>query len=279
MFRKPSVHQKAVRRKRAMDEVAAHAEAAKEEVEIEEQLRITKELQKLRDKPRGLAVAAGRTTESDVEKVEAQTLASTFHSETHQADVDTRMEKYIEEQMQRKRDAEGRGGQDREGEGDADDAPAAGGEDPRADAREKRAKPEEEGAEDREGKLENEEDLYSIPKRLQPEPPKEEKSAAGWLAGIAEVELPIEFKMRNLEETEKAKMRMQKAKEDRLLRKEELAKAEGVFADTGRPDRPFLFGIRPPQYTFAPEADNREQSSDDTALRRFKDFNVPYLRR
>ncbi|XP_004288659.1 PREDICTED: uncharacterized protein LOC101296041 [Fragaria vesca subsp. vesca] len=50
-----------------------------------------------------------------------------------------------------------------------------------------------------------EDELYKIPDHLKVKKRNSEESSTQWTTGIAEVQLPIEYKLRNIEETEAAK--------------------------------------------------------------------------
>ncbi|KAF2309165.1 hypothetical protein GH714_000976 [Hevea brasiliensis] len=59
-----------------------------------------------------------------------------------------------------------------------------------------------------------EDELYKIPEHLKVKRRNSEESSTQWTTGIAEVQLPIEYKLRNIEETEAAKKLLQ---EKRLM--------------------------------------------------------------
>lgn len=59
-----------------------------------------------------------------------------------------------------------------------------------------------------------EDELYKIPDHLKVKKRNSEESSTQWTTGIAEVQLPIDFKLRNIEETEAAKKLLQ---EKRLM--------------------------------------------------------------
>ncbi|CAK9218893.1 unnamed protein product [Sphagnum troendelagicum] len=54
-----------------------------------------------------------------------------------------------------------------------------------------------------------EDDLYIIPEHLKVRRRNAEESSTQWTTGIAEVQLPIEYKLKNIEETEAAKKQLQ----------------------------------------------------------------------
>ncbi|KAH6815904.1 integrator complex subunit-like protein [Perilla frutescens var. frutescens] len=67
---------------------------------------------------------------------------------------------------------------------------------------------------DEENQVENEvkraeDELYKIPEHLKVKKRSSEENSTQWTTGIAEVQLPIEYKLRNIEETEAAKKLLQ----------------------------------------------------------------------
>ncbi|CAD6211320.1 unnamed protein product [Miscanthus lutarioriparius] len=52
-------------------------------------------------------------------------------------------------------------------------------------------------------------ELYTVPDHLKVKKKNSEESSTQWTTGIAEVQLPIEYKLRNIEETEAAKKVLQ----------------------------------------------------------------------
>ncbi|XP_057781209.1 protein COP1 SUPPRESSOR 2 [Salvia miltiorrhiza] len=67
---------------------------------------------------------------------------------------------------------------------------------------------------DEENQVENdvkraEDELYKIPEHLKVKKRSSEEQSTQWTTGIAEVQLPIEYKLRNIEETEAAKKLLQ----------------------------------------------------------------------
>ncbi|KAJ8898737.1 hypothetical protein K2173_004927 [Erythroxylum novogranatense] len=54
-----------------------------------------------------------------------------------------------------------------------------------------------------------EDELYKIPEHLKVKRRNSEESSTQWTTGIAEVQLPIEYKLKNIEETEAAKKLLQ----------------------------------------------------------------------
>lgn len=59
-----------------------------------------------------------------------------------------------------------------------------------------------------------EDELYNIPEHLKVKRRNSEESSTQWTTGIAEIQLPIEYKLKNIEETEAAKKLLQ---EKRLM--------------------------------------------------------------
>ncbi|KHN00254.1 Hypothetical protein glysoja_022858 [Glycine soja] len=57
-----------------------------------------------------------------------------------------------------------------------------------------------------------EDELYKIPEHLKVKRRNSEESSTQWTTGIAEVQLPIEYKLKNIEETEAAKKLLQEKK-------------------------------------------------------------------
>ncbi|GAU23893.1 hypothetical protein TSUD_35630 [Trifolium subterraneum] len=106
-------------------------------------------------------------------------LQDTFAQETAVMDEDPNMVKYIEQELAKKR---GRNI-------DADD---------QVENELKRA----------------EDELYTIPDHLKVKKRNSEESSTQWTTGIAEIQLPIEYKLKNIEETEAAKKLLQ---EKRLM--------------------------------------------------------------
>ena len=75
---------------------------------------------------------------------------------------------------------------------------------------EKLSKKENKGGRDEHKPMTAEDELYIIPEHLKLENPQEsqENGADTWLTGIVEVELPLDEKLRNIEETERAKRKI-----------------------------------------------------------------------
>lgn len=102
---------------------------------------------------------------------EEQVLQDTFAQETAVTIEDPNMLKYIEQEMAKKRGRE-------------------------LGVVEEESKP-------------PEDDLYVIPEHLKVRRRNAEESSTQWTTGIAEVQLPIEYKLKNIEETEAAKKQLQ----------------------------------------------------------------------
>ncbi|CAN8310964.1 unnamed protein product [Cochlearia groenlandica] len=168
------------------------SKAAKSEEEESRRLALeeVKFLQKQRE--RKLGIPALSTPQNitgkvkAVEKVEAEgdkeelVLQDTFAQETAVLIEDPNMVKYIEQELAKKR-----------GRNLDDDA------------------------EEVENELKRVEDeLYKIPDHLKVKKRSSEESSTQWTTGIAEVQLPLEYKLKNIEETEAAKKLLQ---EKRLM--------------------------------------------------------------
>uniref|UniRef100_A0A0C9RQW6 TSA: Wollemia nobilis Ref_Wollemi_Transcript_986_1099 transcribed RNA sequence n=1 Tax=Wollemia nobilis TaxID=56998 RepID=A0A0C9RQW6_9CONI len=158
--------------------------------EEEEQRRLAlqemKLLQKQRERRSG--IVAGEAGEGMASKVgdkaegvaadggekEELVLQDTFAQETAVTVEDPNMLKYVEQELAKKR-----------GKLIGNDAPAA------------------------EESKAPEDDLYVVPDHLKVRRRNSEESSTQWTTGIAEVQLPIEYKLRNIEETEAAKKQLQ----------------------------------------------------------------------
>ncbi|XP_070043525.1 protein COP1 SUPPRESSOR 2 isoform X1 [Nicotiana tomentosiformis] len=121
----------------------------------------------------GLVRKVNDKGEGDVEKDEL-VLQDTFAQETAVLEEDPNMVRYIEQELAKKR-------------GKNVDA---------ADQVENEVK----RAED---------ELYKIPEHLKVKRRNSEESSTQWTTGIAEIQLPIEYKLKNIEETEAAKKLLQ----------------------------------------------------------------------
>ncbi|KAJ1377838.1 Telomere length and silencing protein 1 [Sesbania bispinosa] len=127
----------------------------------------------------GLAAKATDKNDGDGGDKDDLVLQDTFAQETAVMDEDPNMVKYIELELAKKR---GR----------------------KIDA-----------ADQVENELKRAEDeLYKIPEHLKVKRRNSEESSTQWTTGIAEVQLPIEYKLKNIEETEAAKKLLQ---EKRLM--------------------------------------------------------------
>ncbi|XP_077218663.1 integrator complex subunit-like protein [Tasmannia lanceolata] len=169
-------------RKRTLDE-AKNAESEDEE-ERRLALEEVKLLQKQRERKSGIAAVLTVQTvgvvpklseknEGDGEKEEL-VLQDTFAQETAVTVEDPNMLKYVEQELAKKR------GKNIDANNQVENDL-------------KRA----------------EDELYAIPEHLKVKRRNSEESSTQWTTGIAEVQLPIEFKLRNIEETEAAKKLLQ----------------------------------------------------------------------
>eukprot|EP00741_Cyanophora_paradoxa_P008998 tig00001424_g8711.t1 len=177
---------------------------------------------------------------ADADEKDMTQLESTFTTQQDTAEVDEHMEKFIQEEMARRR---GEGGE---------------------------KKKEEEKPKSRE------DELYTIPAHLKAKSKIVEDTAGAWLTGIMEVQLPIDYKLKNIEETEAAKRRMIEE------RKARMASSTGI--STGVVNYNAAYSqhaalrraeVRAPGAEGAEEERGRKRaaaSSDDAALRRFKAY-------
>ncbi|VVA89712.1 unnamed protein product [Arabis nemorensis] len=181
-------------RKRNFEEEEEEDDQSKAAISDEEEnrrlvLEEVKFLQKQRERKLGVPVLSTAQNSigkvKAVEKVEAEgekeelVLQDTFAQETAVLIEDPNMVKYIEQELAKKRGK------------NLDDA------------------------EEVENELKRVEDeLYKIPDHLKVKKRSSEESSTQWTTGIAEVQLPIEYKLKNIEETEAAKKLLQ---EKRLM--------------------------------------------------------------
>eukprot|EP00897_Mesotaenium_endlicherianum_P002218 jgi/Mesen1/2023/ME000148S01131 len=147
-------------------------------VDVRSTLEEVKALQRQRDRVKGMAaeyqgVAAAAPTQAvdpDQEGGEELVLQDTFAQETAVIVEDPNMVKYVEQELARRRGIQ-------------------------VDAKEDATTAEE--------------DLYSIPDHLKVQKRVQDEGTAAWTTGIAEVQLSIDFKLKNIEETEAAKKALQ----------------------------------------------------------------------
>ncbi|KFK42602.1 hypothetical protein AALP_AA1G016700 [Arabis alpina] len=181
-------------RKRNFEEEEEQDDQTKAAISDEEETRRlaleeVKFLQKQRERKLGVPVLSPTQNSvgkvKAVEKVEVEgekeelVLQDTFAQETAVLIEDPNMVKYIEQELAKKRGK------------NLDDA------------------------EEVENELKRVEDeLYMIPDHLKVKKRSSEESSTQWTTGIAEVQLPIEYKLKNIEETEAAKKLLQ---EKRLM--------------------------------------------------------------
>ncbi|XP_023751022.1 protein COP1 SUPPRESSOR 2 [Lactuca sativa] len=126
----------------------------------------------------GLVPKGGDKGEADGEKDDL-VLQDTFAQETAVMDEDPHMLKYVEQELAKKKGK------------NIDEADQVENDIKRA-----------------------EDELYKIPEHLKVKRRNSEESSTQWTTGIAEIQLPIEFKLKNIEETEAAKKLLQ---EKRLM--------------------------------------------------------------
>ena len=103
---------------------------------------------------------------------------------------------------------------------------------------EKLSKKENKGGRDEHKPMTAEDELYIIPEHLKLENPQEsqENGADTWLTGIVEVELPLDEKLRNIEETERAKRKI--LEERRAAMEERLSTFTGQARPPSKPPLP-----------------------------------------
>jgi len=157
-----------------------------QEVEDEEVVRRrllqVKELQKLRSRSKG--VNAGVHADLNLPPTDplleekSSRLDSNFTTQNDAPEVNHYQEKYVEEMM-KKRAIEGTEETDQEKEKKKEAPPPPF---PGSDA-----------------------DLYTTPDHLKPQVKQTTGETTNWLTGIVEVQLPVEYKLKNIEETERAK--------------------------------------------------------------------------
>mmetsp|Transcript_1859 Transcript_1859/g.2611 ORF Transcript_1859/g.2611 Transcript_1859/m.2611 type:complete len:281 (-) Transcript_1859:118-960(-) len=187
------------RKRTALADGQAEAEEAKETVNtvdskidsggnpLGELLMDTKLLQKRRKKEKGVTTdtlsgfaAKGlqliQVYEEDQDD-EMEALGDTFANETAVTEEDPNMEKYIEEEVRKRRGLAGGGGEEGllRATTEVQDLQA---------------------------------DLYRIPDNLKVRKPIEEDGSDRWMTGIVEVQLPVAHRLQNIEATEKAKASM-----------------------------------------------------------------------
>ncbi|XVF72876.1 hypothetical protein PTKIN_Ptkin12aG0155500 [Pterospermum kingtungense] len=177
-------------RKRSIEDEGDDS-AAKSDDEEDRRLALeeVKFLQKQRERKSGIpaipTVQTGGIVAKVTEKAEADgekeelVLQDTFAQETAVLVEDPNMVKYVEQELAKKR---GRN-MDKKNETENDLTRA-------------------------------EDELYKVPEHLKVKKRNSEESSTQWTTGIAEVQLPIEYKLRNIEETEAAKKLLQ---EKRLM--------------------------------------------------------------
>ncbi|KAL2608442.1 hypothetical protein R1flu_027015 [Riccia fluitans] len=169
-------------RKRSAADREDSSESSHEDEEIRSALEEVRFLQKQRVRPTGivvspLAVPADKMVVKEKEKPEGEgekeelVLQDTFAQETAVTVEDPNMLKYVEQELAKRRGKE-------YGDVAEDPKPA-------------------------------EDDLYIIPDHLKVRRRNAEESSTQWTTGIAEVQLPIEYKLKNIEETEAAKKQLQ----------------------------------------------------------------------
>ncbi|KAL6219680.1 hypothetical protein ACLB2K_006701 [Fragaria x ananassa] len=107
-----------------------------------------------------------------------------------------------------------------------------------------------------------EDELYKIPDHLKVKKRNSEESSTQWTTGIAEVQLPIEYKLRNIEETEAAKKFLH---EKRLVgqTKSEFSIPSSYSADYFQRGRDYAEKLRRDKLTEHPELYKDKSSQDN----------------
>mmetsp|Transcript_45804 Transcript_45804/g.85494 ORF Transcript_45804/g.85494 Transcript_45804/m.85494 type:complete len:223 (+) Transcript_45804:41-709(+) len=104
-----------------------------------------------------------------------------------------------------------------------------------------------------------EERLYEVPANLQvPDAAEGQADKMSWVAGLAEVALPVEYKLKNIEATEKAKRE--------YLYGEQASAKPGAVIETDAVTRK-AFGSR---FMNVEKRDDSKSATDDAALERFR---------
>lgn len=222
----------------SLSSIASSAEESK----LHFQLQQTKHLQSLRARAKGVNAVSFSSSSSSLtpsslkewhegESKGEKGLDSTFtaSSQPDPTDINPRLQQYIEEKMKQKKSAEGSEKEkEKEGGEEGVAAPGAGGE----------GSPE----------------LLMTPDHRGPSKAAENTN---WVTGIVEVELPVEYKLKNIEETEKA-------------RRELLQNAQSVSNTTHEDPQASFAAIR-----YQPERQPKrpvtsERASDDRVMEAFK---------
>jgi len=172
---------KSYRKKNTETTESTALEALKDDAEtVRLKLLQTKELQKLRERSKGVNAGVGSDLNlppATIQEEKSSSLDSNFTSQNDKPEVNHYQEKYVEEMMKKRESsttAENEGSQTTE---NSNKTPFPG-----SDA-----------------------DLYTTPDHLKTEVKRPTTDTANWLTGIVEVQLPVEYKLKNIEETEKAK--------------------------------------------------------------------------
>ncbi|KAJ4460507.1 hypothetical protein PAPYR_3122 [Paratrimastix pyriformis] len=260
-------HARHLRTTRALDELDKIPDPPKDEDEAEK-IDVMKTIQKLRQKTTGIVVGEV-AVEAAAPQQEHRALETTFQHETNLVGQDTRMEEFIEEELKKKREAEAitfvsqkPRPAEAEAEGEQEGKPAEGEDE---EGREKRPRTDEEHPETTtpppppaEDKLETEADLYVTPSKYQAElPGKELVNPHQYSAQLAEVELPIDYKMRNMKETVEACRKLESVRATRRVQHEFNREWIAPASQSGVPVR-------------ATSSRARGESTDEQVLIRYK---------
>ncbi|ERN02200.1 hypothetical protein AMTRI_Chr02g265370 [Amborella trichopoda] len=134
-----------------------------------------------------------------------------------------------------------------------------------------------------------EDELYMIPEHLKVKRRNSEESSTQWTTGIAEVQLPIEYKLRNIEETEAAKKLLQDKRFVGRARPEvsipssysaDYFQRGRDYAEKLRQEHPELYkdksardsnnGSKPTEGSLLGEGGRRQAATDEFMLERFR---------
>lgn len=199
------------------------------------------------------APAPVATTAEGEEGGEELVLQDTFAQETAVLVEDPNMVKYVEQELAKRRGL------------------AGDGQDAAADAK---------SAED---------ELYKIPEHLKVKQSALDEGSSAWTTGIAEVALPIDFKLKNIEETEAAKKALQQRGHQIGRQRPPTSTLPASFsADYHQRGRDFAQKLRkdlPPdnraQRSGPPIGDERRRqtATDDLVLERFRKREIGRLMR
>lgn len=162
----------------------------------------TKVRQKMRNRHKGIDVSVIETLTdhslSSTSDPNTNSLDTNFTAQTHHTETDHHMERYIEERMSNK-NAEERAS-DMEGYGLQQPGANSSSQNEKDDEHDEDVQHQDQSTDD--------ETLYATPDHLKVEKTQDPETGSQMLTGIVEVELPIEYKLKNIEDTETAKRKL-----------------------------------------------------------------------